>query len=130
MAGYAQASPPVSLLGGWQRKSGYPVRFSISCRISCVNQHRTGTQRNSALSESAPIGTPPRRQICKTAQYLVCGWGPASAMKHRRPTPRTGTTASPSRSGLIVARTGAGFRRRRRGEAPGPIPSRPAGYAR
>jgi hypothetical protein len=35
-------------------------------------------------SQSAPIGTPPQKQICETAQYLaaVYGWGPASVLKH------------------------------------------------
>ena len=34
-------------------------------------------------SQSAPIGTPPQRQICETAQYLaaVYGWGPTSVLK-------------------------------------------------
>ena len=37
-------------------------------------------------SQSAPIGTPPRTQICKTAQYLepVYAWGPASVLKHMK----------------------------------------------
>src|ERR1700719_4105545 len=37
-------------------------------------------------SQSAPIGTPPQKQICETAQYLaaVYGWGPASVLKHIR----------------------------------------------
>jgi len=37
-------------------------------------------------SQSAPIGTPPQKQICETAQYLaaVYGWGPASVLKHKR----------------------------------------------
>ena len=37
-------------------------------------------------SQSAPIGTPPQRQICETAQYLaaVYGWGPTSVLKDRK----------------------------------------------
>src|SRR3984893_15627090 len=41
-------------------------------------------------SQSAPIWTPPQRQICETAQYLaaVYGWGPTSVLKDIKAPPK------------------------------------------
>ena len=48
--------------------------------LSALSAWRVGSQ-------SAPIGTPPQRQICVTDQYLaaVYGCGPASVLKHIHP---------------------------------------------
>jgi hypothetical protein len=70
--------PPAATAPPPRHAGARPISASSRAVGSVGQNHRT------VGSQSAPIGTPPRRRIDNTGQYLkaLYGWGPASVLKH------------------------------------------------